>query len=64
VQPPIDGRTEVPMQLMFRPDARGSLVESGTGALVRAIYFEKYQQMNGIPADILERLLGTGTDRR
>lgn len=64
VQPPIDGRTEVPMQLMFRPNAETAQVEPPeTAALVRAIYFEKYQQMNGIPEDVLERLLGTGTDR-
>jgi GNAT superfamily N-acetyltransferase len=58
VQPPIDGRTEVPMQLMFRPNAGDSPSPAlEAAALVRAIYFEKYHAMNGIPAPILERLL-------
>ena len=58
VQPPIDGRTEVPMQLMFRPSAGDSVPTAReTAALVRAIYFEKYRAMNGIPEGILERLL-------
>ena len=58
VQPPIDGRTEVPMQLMFRPSAGDSLpTPPEIAGLVRAIYFEKYHALNGIPEDTLERLL-------
>jgi GNAT superfamily N-acetyltransferase len=65
VQPPIDGRTEVPMQLMFWPGAGVSLPTAPeTAHLVRAIYFEKYHDMNGIPGGILERLLTSEEDFR
>ncbi|HET9385613.1 MAG TPA: GNAT family N-acetyltransferase [Gemmatimonadales bacterium] len=61
IQPPIDGRTEVPMQLMFRPSTGASLPTAPeTADVVRAIYFEKYHGMNGIPVGILERLLTSG----
>jgi GNAT superfamily N-acetyltransferase len=57
VQPPVDGRTLVPMRLMFRP-ALGQ--DRPTGAaiekLIRAIYFEKYHAINKIPSATLERL--------
>ena len=57
LQPPIDGVAPVPMRLMYRPadgaDARGPDVE----ALVRAIYFEKYGEVNGIDTHVLRALL-------
>jgi GNAT superfamily N-acetyltransferase len=63
VQPPIDGRTEVPMQLMFRPNAGASLPTAlETADLVQGIYFEKYHAMNGISERILERLLTSRKD--
>jgi hypothetical protein len=67
IQPPIDGRTEVPMQLMFRPATACALPAAADRfALVRAIYFEKYQPMNQISASTLDRLLasvvGCGAD--
>ena len=56
VQPPVDGVTPVPMQLMFRacvqmPD------EATLDALEYAMYFEKYGALNGIPDGVLTRLL-------
>ena len=59
-QPPVNGPDAVPMRLMFRP-ARGSAIPADPvlEALVRAIYFEKYGAVNGIPAPLLERLLST-----
>jgi GNAT superfamily N-acetyltransferase len=58
VQPPVDGVASVPMHLMFRPAPGGSLPDdSAISALVRAIYFEKYGEANGIPGPLLEKLL-------
>ena len=57
-QPPVDGVAPVPMRLMFRPaEGRGLPDAALTEALVRAIYFEKYQSVNGIPVASLEPLL-------
>ena len=57
-QPPVDGVTSVPMQLMYRP-APGGLVPEGASiaALVHAMYFEKYHQANKIPTEVLQKLL-------
>ena len=57
VQPPVDGRTLVGMRLMFRA-APGAHAPAGpaASALVRAIYFEKYHAINGIPTATLEGL--------
>lgn len=58
IQPPVDGKTNVPMLLMFRaapehlePDV--TLTEQ----LIQAIYFQKYHRVNGIPEEYLTRLL-------
>jgi GNAT superfamily N-acetyltransferase len=60
VQPPVDGVTPVPMQLMYRPGEKSRVPDrAGAVALVRAIYFEKYGAMNGIPGPVLDRLLGS-----
>jgi hypothetical protein len=60
VQPAVDGRAPVPMQLMFRPEPGVAWPDAPQIArLVRAMYFEKYQQMNGIPHEALQRLLVT-----
>ena len=57
-QPPVDGRTPVRMQLMFRPRATAGLPDrTAATELIRAIYFEKYHTMNGIPAAVLTALL-------
>jgi GNAT superfamily N-acetyltransferase len=57
-QPPVDGRTPVRMQLMFRPSASRRLPDrTALTELIRAIYFEKYHTMNGIPAPVLTALL-------
>lgn len=58
IQPPVDGSTLVPMRLMFRaadnyPEPEFFL----TKRLVRSIYFEKYNAVNGISIEILEDLL-------
>jgi hypothetical protein len=58
-QPPLGDGEPVPMHLMFRPAAEKGLPDAAaTEALVRAMYFEKYGAANGIPAEILGRLLG------
>lgn len=55
VQPPVDGRTIVPMTLVYGPAPGSSLPdERETEALVRAIYREKYGAVNGIPEAQLE----------
>jgi hypothetical protein len=61
-QPPLQGGEPVTMHLMYRPSAGPGLPDTATTeALVRAMYFEKYGAANGIPAEVLERLLrGTG----
>jgi GNAT superfamily N-acetyltransferase len=58
LQPPIDGHSLVPMQLMYKPRP-GARTPDGTQAqaIVRAIYREKYGPMNGIPDDTLGDLL-------
>jgi GNAT superfamily N-acetyltransferase len=59
-QPPVDGVTPVPMRLMYRGvgDAEAAPPVDGlpVNELVRAIYFQKYGAMNGIPAAVLEEL--------
>lgn len=57
-QPPVDGTGAVPMQLMFKPASGGAVPAPLTiGALIRAMYFEKYGAMNGVPAVLLDKLL-------
>jgi hypothetical protein len=57
-QPPVDGVTAVAMHVMFRRAPDEPLPDdSERSALVRALYFEKYQQANGIPRPVLEDLL-------
>ena len=59
VQPPVDGVTLVPMQLMYRPGEKGGVPDrAGAVALIRAIYSEKYAALNGVPGPVLDRLLG------
>jgi GNAT superfamily N-acetyltransferase len=55
IQPPVDGSTLVPMRLMFRAAQNSHHPEIKT--LVRSLYFEKYNAINGIPREILENLL-------
>lgn len=58
LQPPVDGVAPVQMSLMFRPAHGNALPDAGTcAALVRALYFEKYQQANGISPAVLIQLL-------
>lgn len=58
LQPPVDGIAPVPMQLMFRPASDGRPPDDETAhAIVRAIYFEKYQAVNQIPEHVLRDLL-------
>lgn len=58
VQPPVDGRTIVPMTLVYGP-APGDphLGQHETEALIRAIYREKYGAVNGIPDAQLDECL-------
>ena len=58
LQPPVNGTEPVPMQLMYRPSKGVTMPDAATiDALVRAIYFEKYGGMNGIPSQTLQSLL-------
>ena len=58
MQPPVDGVAPVPMRLMYRPAPGSHLpTEPAVEALVRAIYFEKYGDLNGIPVSVLSDLL-------
>ena len=58
LQPPVDGSTILPLQLMFRPAHGASPPDAETvRAMIRAMYAEKYHAMNGIPADLLSSLL-------
>ena len=55
LQPPIDGQTVVPMRLMQKPrDGAGRV---SPRELIRAIYDQKYRDMNGISRETLEQLL-------
>lgn len=57
VQPPVCDEP-VPMHLMFRPPAgAGVPPEPECAALARAMYFEKYGAINGLPPGTLEQLL-------
>ena len=64
-QPALDGVAPVPMNLLFRPAEPGSSLEPAhIQALIRAIYFEKYGELNGISTRHLEDLLaGVQTPR-
>lgn len=53
-QPPVDGKTLVPMHLMQKKYRQEILPVSD---IVNAIYFEKYAKVNGIGEDILNKLL-------
>ena len=60
-QPPVNGVTAVPMSLMFRPvEGEGTPSPKEIEALVRAIYFEKYEAINKIDTSILDNLLRGG----
>lgn len=49
VQPPVDGAHCVPMQLIYAPPIGMAPPDTpGSEALIRAIYREKYQAVNGI----------------
>lgn len=57
-QPPVNGTEPVPMQLMYRPSQGATMPNAATvEALVRAMYFEKYGGVNGIPSQTLQGLL-------
>ena len=57
LQPPVDGATVLPLQLMFRPAAGGLPPNAETvRAMIRAMYAEKYGAVNGIPESLLARL--------
>jgi hypothetical protein len=57
-QPPVNGTEPVPMQLMYRPSRGVTMPDAATvEALVRAMYFEKYGWVNGIPSQTLQGLL-------
>ena len=57
-QPPVDGIRPVAMHLMFRPARGTALPEAGAiAAMVRAMYYEKYGEVNGISREILDQLL-------
>ena len=57
LQPPVNGTEPVPMQLMYRPSQGASMPDAVTvEALVRAIYFEKYGGVNGVPSQTLQSL--------
>jgi hypothetical protein len=58
LQPPLRGIVAVPMRLMFRPaNGKGTPTPRIVEDLVRAIYLDKYEAINGIDRGILERLL-------
>jgi len=62
LQPPVDGTTEVPMLLMFRPcQERQSPDRDEISALIRAIYYEKYRAINEIPLTTIDRMAARGT---
>jgi hypothetical protein len=57
-QPPLIRTEPVAMQLMYRPSQGGSMPDAATvEALIRAMYFEKYGEVNGIPSQTLQGLL-------
>lgn len=55
IQPPVDGVNPVPMVLLWLPWTHGA---PDVGALVDAIYDEKYGPINGIPHAVLDGLRG------
>jgi GNAT superfamily N-acetyltransferase len=58
LQPPLHGMVAVPMSLMFRPaKGKGTPTPAIVEGMVRAIYLDKYEAINGIDREILERLL-------
>ena len=57
-QPALDGLAPVPMNILFRPCEPGMDLSPGlVQGLVHAIYFEKYQKLNGISPLHLDDLL-------
>lgn len=57
-QPPINGDTAVPMQVMFRPGDEGVTFEATNPvALIQAMYYEKYAAINYINPELIEELL-------
>ncbi|QNF33887.1 hypothetical protein HUW51_14580 [Adhaeribacter swui] len=57
-QPPINGDTAVPMQVMFRPGDEGVTFEAtNPAALIQAMYYEKYAAINYINPELIEELL-------
>jgi GNAT superfamily N-acetyltransferase len=64
MQPPVDGVAPVPMRLMYRPAPGSQLpTEPAVDALVRAMYLEKYGDLNGIPVTVLSDLLRSNDSR-
>ena len=62
LQPPVDGIAAVPMKLMFRPaNGEGTPTPEVVEGLVRGIYFDKYEAINGIDRGILAKLLTANT---
>lgn len=57
LQPPVDRIAPVPMRLMYRPSDDARIDAPATASLIRAIYFEKYGNVNGIAHDVLGELL-------
>ena len=63
LQPPVDGVAAVPMRLMFRPSPGQGIPPPATmDALVRALYFEKYEALNRIDRSLLDDLLSRNRD--
>jgi hypothetical protein len=63
LQPPVDGIAAVPMKLMFRSaEGEGTPTAETVDALVRAIYFDKYEAINEIDRSIIEDLLSRRWD--
>lgn len=67
VQPAVDGKTTVPMQLLFRSTQDGGTpneLDSRVDDLIQAIYLEKYAAINGIAREHLNDLMGGITPPR
>lgn len=57
IQPPIDGKTYVPMRLMCHQSALKHHIHQHEQSIAQAIYFEKYQAVNGLDTELLMDLL-------
>jgi len=58
VQPPVDGKNIIEMNLMYLPSSNQSSFDSLTPkSLIHSIYFEKYFRINNIDSTILNELL-------